>query len=136
MIKMRLKSLFCLILIISSLLLCFPLLQQEGSVAQTLPVGPSIEELTFKIMPLFGYEKEKAALTGGQVDMIPSIGSFEDAANLAANTNVNVYRSPQGSTSLSCIFFNLRRSPGDDLAFRKAVSYAVNRDYVCQTLLG
>jgi peptide/nickel transport system substrate-binding protein len=135
MIKMRLKTSFCLILIISSLLLCFPLLQLDGSAAQTLPVGPSIDTLTYKIMPLFGTDKEKAALIGGQVDMIPSIGSFEDAANLAANPNVNVYRSPQGSTSLSCIFFNLRKGPCNDSIFRQAVSYAVNRDYVCQTLL-
>jgi peptide/nickel transport system substrate-binding protein len=130
--KKKSISILAVLLITTSLFI--PLLQGVSGVDSPYS-GPNIDMLTYKLLPIFGYEKEQTALLSGQVDMIPNIGSFEEAANLTANSNVTVYRSTACSSELSCIFFNLRRSPCNDTAMRQAVSYLVDRTYVCNTLL-
>jgi ABC-type transport system substrate-binding protein len=126
---------FCFGLIMC-LALIFPLLlQEQASGDNTQNLGPRIDVLSYKFLPTLGYDKEQQALVNGQADMIPAVGSFEEAQNLTANSNVTVYKSPEGSTTLSCIFFNMRRNPCNDSVVRRAIASVVDRAYVCNTML-
>jgi peptide/nickel transport system substrate-binding protein len=97
--------------------------------------GPKIDEIVFSIAPRFGLTVEKAALRARQIDMIPNIWSLGDAEDLTADPNIRVYKSPGGSLGMACLFFNCRRSPFDDVEFRKAMSCLVNREYMAKTVL-
>ncbi len=133
MVKRKTLSTILLIMLLPMAVLVTFYPQAAG--VDTLQSGPKIDVLAYKFFPLFGFDKEQAALVDGQVEMIPRVGSFEEAANLSSNSNLMIYRSTEGSTKLSSIFFNIRKSPFNDTAIRQAVSYLVDRAYICDTLL-
>ena len=108
---------------------------QQATGTEVSITGPKIDNLTYKIFPLFGFDQEQQALANGQIDMIPTVGSFQEAATLSSNNNLIIHKSTAGSTKLSSIFFNLRKNPCNDTAFRLAASYLVDRTYICNTLL-
>ncbi len=124
------------ILALMALALCFssmaPLGMGTVSAVQQ-PTGPNIDSITFKPMPQFGLGKERTALLNGSIDLIPSISSAE-VSNYTSASNVNIYNSTGGGSTIAYLFFNTRRNPGDDPQFRSALARIINRAYICQTL--
>ena len=130
------KTLFAILIIVLLPTVILHSFLQQATGTEVSITGPKIDTLTYKIFPLFGFDQEQQALTSGQIDMIPTVASFQEAANLSSNSNLVIHKSIAGSTKLSSIFFNLRKSPCNDTAIRLATSYLVDRTYICNNLLG
>lgn len=81
-----------------------------------------------------GSTQEMEMLKNGQISMITGIGNLEAAKELEKVENVKLYKSPRSSNTISCVFFNMRRSPCDDVAFRYAIASVVNREYITKSL--
>ena len=95
----------------------------------------NLNEIHYISVPLSDATKETNMLLSGQVNMIPTIQNLSEAENLMAAKNVQVLHSDKGSFTISCVFFNMRRSPNNDQSFREAISRIVNRDYVANKML-
>ncbi|HET7616075.1 MAG TPA: ABC transporter substrate-binding protein, partial [Bacillales bacterium] len=91
-----------------------------------------LDKVTFKVVP-----KVSTAISmmqTGEVQMIASPPA-EQIPRLKSMDNVEIMKK-QG-TPVTYIGFNMTKKPMNELAFRKAVSYAVNRDaYIKQQLRG
>lgn len=92
---------------------------QEG-----LPYLDAVE-----ITPIPDDTVRETALLGGEVDWVLAIApqSFEA---LEANESIVVDTAPQ--LSYDYIGFNLTREPFNDVRVRQAISYAMDRDQICQ----
>jgi peptide/nickel transport system substrate-binding protein len=78
---------------------------------------------------------ETDLILSGQADMISRVDSLEEVENLAVEKQISLISSSKGGSKISCVFFNLRRSPTDDLSFREAIARVINRDFLSHRIL-
>ena len=99
--------------------------------------GPasSQEELHYIPVPLNDPGKETSMILGGQANLIRKIGSISEIENLQGKQDIQVIKSGKSGFTINCIFFNLRRNPGSEPAFRAAIARIVNRDYLAGSIL-
>ena len=78
------------------------------------------------------------ALETGEVDYYPFAGlRFRDIPRIADNPDLRVStKGYEALGSLNYVEFNLRAPPFDDLRVRQAVAYAIDREFVVNTLHG
>ena len=103
----------------------------QGKIISGRRLGPYIDGVMFKI-----YENLPAAtfaLKQGQIDFLWKGVSQAFVTDLVPNPNISVPMSlDQGYRYLG---FNLRRPPMSDLAFRRAVAYLTNKDFIVKHIL-
>jgi len=92
---------------------------QEG-----LPYLDAVE-----IMPIPDDTVRETSLLGGEIDWVLAIAPQSYDA-LVANEEIVVETAPQ--LSYDYIGFNLTREPFDDVRVRQAISYAMDREQICQ----
>jgi len=95
----------------------------------------NLNEINYISVPSGDTASETNMLINGQANMIPTIGSLTEAENLKSGKNIQVLQSEDGSSTISCVFFNMRLSPMNNQSFRDAISRIVNRNYVTNTML-
>ena len=93
-------------------------------------VGPSLDELAYTIVPEFRPDIERTLLKTRQIDIIPRVQDLSVLWNMSRDPDIELYRSPGGSTRMAFLVFNIRRSPLDDVEFRRAISCLVDREYI------
>ena len=78
------------------------------------------------------------ALRNGEVDYFPFTPvRFRDLARIATEPGLAVSRAGYAALGpLNYVEFNLREPPFDDLRVRRAVAYAIDQDYMVETLHG
>lgn len=92
---------------------------QEG-----LPYLDAVE-----ITPIPDDTVRETSLLGGEIDWVLAIAPQSYEA-LVANEEITVETAPQ--LSYDYIGFNLTREPFDDVRVRQAISYAMDREQICQ----
>ncbi len=89
---------------------------------------PKLDQVTFKVVP--DENTEVSMLQTGQVDFLSGISS-QQWPHVTSLNNVTTVKKP--GTPISYLGFNTEKKPMNDLKFRQAVSYAIDRDaYVSQ----
>lgn len=83
-----------------------------------------VEEIVFRFLP--GNAARTAALESGEVDAIFYVGP-DDCARLRAAGDYYLETWPIRGIPV-CMMMNLAKAPTDELAVRRAISYAVDRD--------
>jgi peptide/nickel transport system substrate-binding protein len=94
-------------------------------------VGPHVEGVIFKIYA--NTDTAILALKKGDIDYLwwgIESGYLED---LRANPNIRIYSSLK--SGYRYLGFNLRKAPMNDAAFRRAVAYLVDKDFIVQRIL-
>ncbi len=91
---------------------------------------PSIEKVTFRVVP--EELSRVAALQTGEADLIVGVSPAQ-ALHLRNVKGRQIEMSP--STRVMCLQFDSDVPPGDQLKFRQAVAYAINRDEIIKGLL-
>nr|WP_239541205.1 glutathione ABC transporter substrate-binding protein [Pullulanibacillus pueri] len=94
--------------------------------------GPAkLDKVTFKVVP--DVNTEISMLQTGQVDFIENVPSeqWDRVQNLKG-----IKTTKKAGTAVSYLGFNLRREPMNNLEFRKAISYAIDRDAYVKQLNG
>lgn len=93
--------------------------------------SPKLDKVTFKVVP--NIDTAVSMLQIGQVDFIDNIpvSQWERVKHLK-----HVQTKRQKSTQIYYLGFNMKRKPMNNLAFRKAVSYAIDRDAYVDQLYG
>ena len=97
-----------------------------------LPKGDQGGLLEIRFIPVSQAENQHEAewLISGKADIIPHVSNLADVEKLKKALDVSVISSEKGS-QMSCVFFNLRRSPANNLDFRRSVARLVNRPFIC-----
>jgi ABC-type transport system substrate-binding protein len=99
-------------------------------------VGPSLDELVYTIVPEFRPDVERALLKARQIDIIPRVQGLPALLNMSADPEIELHVSPRGSTRMAFLVFNTRRSPFDDVEFRRAISCLVDRGFIANKVFG
>ncbi|MBN1287412.1 MAG: ABC transporter substrate-binding protein [Anaerolineae bacterium] len=94
--------------------------------------APLVDELIFPIIN--DTNAAMAALQSGQIDFATQYVPPEGVASIADGETVAVARAP--GYVLIYVLFHCDRAPMDDLAFRQALSYAIDVEDITHTLLG
>ncbi len=99
-----------------------------GRVVLKVEMGPFVDGVLYRVYT----DKSSAvqALANGEIDMILSPNGLTegDIRELAKSPDVRVVASP--GLNLRYLGFNLRRFPANSKAFRKAMAYVINMDYL------
>jgi ABC-type transport system substrate-binding protein len=98
------------------------------------PSTTNLNEIHYLPVPINDDSQETNMLVNGQSNMIPSITSLSEVEKLKTSKEINIYFSEKGGFTISCVFFNMRRRPFDEQAFREAIARIINRDYVVDFL--
>lgn len=93
--------------------------------------APHLAQLQFRFYP--DYASALAGLQKGEVDALPYLEP-QDVATLSADQKLQVYSAPD-YLKYSVLFLNNSNPLFEDKAVRQAVSYAINRDKIIQTVL-
>ncbi|MCL4367903.1 MAG: ABC transporter substrate-binding protein [Actinobacteria bacterium] len=93
--------------------------------------APHLAQIQFRFYP--DYTSALAALQKGEVDGLPYLAP-QDVATLSANAKLQIYSAPD-YLKYSVLFLNNSNPLFKDKAVRQAVSYAINRDKIIQTVL-
>ncbi len=92
---------------------------------------PKLDKVTFKVVP--DVNTEISMLQTGQVQFIDGIPA-ENWDRVKKLNNVNTIKAP--GTPVSYLGFNMKKKPMDNLDFRKAVAYAMDRKAYVNQLNG
>ena len=92
---------------------------------------PHLAQIQFRFYP--DYASALAALQRGEVDALPYLAP-QDVATLSANTKLQIYSAPD-YLKYSVLFLNDSNPLFKDKAVRQAVSYAIDRNKIIQTVL-
>ncbi|WEG13125.1 glutathione ABC transporter substrate-binding protein [Pullulanibacillus sp. KACC 23026] len=93
--------------------------------------APKLDKVTFKVVP--DENTAISMLQTGQIDFLDSIPA-EQWDHVKSLNNVTTVK--KAGTPISYLAFNTQRAPMNDLAFRQAVSYAIDRDAYVKQLNG
>jgi peptide/nickel transport system substrate-binding protein len=92
---------------------------------------PHLSQLQFRFYA--DYQSAVAGLDKGEVDALPYLEP-QDVARLSDNTKLQIYSTPD-YLKYSVLFLNNTSPLFSDKAVRQAVSYAINRDKIIQSIL-
>ncbi len=93
--------------------------------------APHLSQIQFRFYA--DYPSALAALQKGEVDGLPYLAS-QDVAALSTDTKLQIYSAPD-YLKYSVLFLNNSNPLFKDKAVRQAVSYAIDRDKIIQTVL-
>ncbi|MEC5188103.1 peptide/nickel transport system substrate-binding protein [Geobacillus thermodenitrificans] len=93
--------------------------------------APKLEKVTFKVVP--EVTTAISMLQTGDVQFIDNIPA-EQLSRIEAMKNVQFIK--KEGTPVYYLGFNMKKKPMNELAFRQAVSYAINKDEYIQQLKG
>ena len=100
-----------------------------------LPGKPYLDKVVMNIIPdssslVLGLEK-------GDIQMYPFVSIPTDLKRLTANPNIALTnRGYEGFGALNWLAFNLTKKPLSDLAVRKAIATAVDKNFITKALMG
>ncbi|MFG1295170.1 ABC transporter substrate-binding protein [Xanthobacter variabilis] len=100
-----------------------------------LPGRPKLDRVIFRILP----DKNSLVIATErhEVNMLPFLTGVLDVKRLQKAPGVEVTaKGYEGIGPLNWLAFNTKKKPLDDVRVRKALAYAVNRDFITQKLLG
>jgi len=107
--------------------------EPSGDVLYEETTGPFVDKVIYHVYT--DQATAVLALANGDLDFIHNPNGltkgFEDQLKGVPGVKI-VKNSPNGWRYLA---FNLRKSPGKYLAFRQAVAYLIDKEFVCNTLL-
>ena len=73
----------------------------------------------------------------GDIQMLPYISVPSDLKRLAANKNATLEaKGYEGIGALNWLAFNLTKKPLSDVAVRKAIATAIDKNFICKVLMG
>jgi peptide/nickel transport system substrate-binding protein len=100
-----------------------------------LPGRPHLDKLIVDINP--DLQSLSLGLERGDVQMIGFISTPTDLQRLAKEPQIDLTsKGYDGIGSLNWLAFNLERKPMSDLAFRKAVATAIDKNFILKALMG
>ncbi len=100
-----------------------------------LPGRPHLDKLIIDINP--NAQTLMLGLERGDVQMVGFISTPTDLQRLAKDAQVNLTaKGYEGIGSINWLAFNLERKPMSDLAFRKAVATAIDKNFILKALMG
>lgn len=105
----------------------------ESSI-RTAYMKPNVDELVFKHVPA-NHDSQASLLKAGEIDTIPYVQTLQTYLKMRNDSAITLYKSPGGSTTMACLFFNCRVAPFNNAATRKALSCLVNRKFIAEDLL-
>ena len=100
-----------------------------------LPGKPHLDKIIETISPdsqslLLGLER-------GDIQMLPSTASSVDLRRLKANPNMQITdKGYEGIGSINWLAFNTAKKPLDDVKVRKAIAYAIDKNFITRALMG
>ncbi len=100
-----------------------------------LPGRPYLDKIVMNISPdetslLLGLER-------GEVQMFPYASQPTDLKRMAANPNLSLTaKGYEGIGAINWLAFNLAKKPMSDLAVRKAIATAIDKNFITKALMG
>jgi peptide/nickel transport system substrate-binding protein len=100
-----------------------------------LPGRPKLERIVIRILP--DMNSLVIATERHEVGMLPFLTGVLDVKRLTGAAGVGITaKGYEGIGPLNWLAFNTGKKPLDDVRVRKALAYAVNRDFITQKLMG
>lgn len=103
----------------------------QGRTIQGQVLGPYVQQIIFKIFNTLG--DATIALKRGEIDLLWKGVSHAFVEDLSQDASINI---PMVLDSgFRYLAFNLRKSPMSDPAFRKAVAFLIDKDYITRRII-
>ncbi|MFT4267262.1 MAG: ABC transporter substrate-binding protein [Xenophilus sp.] len=100
-----------------------------------LPGRPHLDKIIMTISP--DTQSLVLGLERGDIQMLPYTASSVDLRRLKAHPNLQITdKGNEGIGSINWLAFNTARKPLDDVKVRKAIAYAIDKNFIARALMG
>jgi peptide/nickel transport system substrate-binding protein len=99
-----------------------------------IPGRPALDKIVVRILP--DANSQILSLEKGEIDALPILDDVRAVQRLEKNPDLIVTdKGFEGIGPLNWLAFNTQKAPLDDVRVRKAIAYAIDRDYILDTLM-